>query len=84
MAKYTYLPTYLLLNVFMEGSLAEHIPEWQKLTSDKLILQMVRGDTIEFENDTPIKHNAKNLSFSPVLKPLHTWSQETVSWPQQL
>ena len=26
---------------------------------------MVRGDTIEFENDIPIKHNAKNPSFSP-------------------
>ena len=27
---------------------------------------MVRGDTIEFENDIPTKHNAKNPSFSPV------------------
>ena len=27
---------------------------------------MVRGDTIEFENDIPTKHNAKNRSFSPV------------------
>ena len=26
---------------------------------------MVRGDTIKFENDIPIKHNAKNPSFSP-------------------
>ena len=26
---------------------------------------MIRGDIIEFENDIPIKHNAKNLSFSP-------------------
>ena len=26
---------------------------------------MVRGDTIEFENDIPTKHNAKNPSFSP-------------------
>ena len=25
---------------------------------------MVRRDTIEFENDIPIKHNAKNPSFS--------------------
>ena len=24
---------------------------------------MVRGDTIKFENDIPIKHNAKNPSF---------------------
>ena len=26
---------------------------------------MVRGNTIEFENDIPIKHNAKNPIFSP-------------------
>ena len=26
---------------------------------------MVRGDTIEFENDIPIKHDAKYPSFSP-------------------
>ena len=26
---------------------------------------MVKGDTIEFENDIPINHNAKNSSFSP-------------------
>ena len=25
---------------------------------------MVRGDTTEFENDIPMKHNAKNSSFS--------------------
>ena len=50
---------------FHGGQIAEHIQEWQKLTSDKFILQMVRGDTIEFENDIPIKHNAKSLSFSP-------------------
>ena len=35
------------------------------MTSDKFILQMVRGDTTEFENDIPIKYNAKNLSFYP-------------------
>ena len=43
---------------------AEHIQEWQKLTSDNFILHMVRGDTIEFENIS-IKHNTKNPSFSP-------------------
>ena len=50
---------------FHGGQIAEHIQEWQKLTSDKFILQMVRGDTIEFENDISIKHNAKDPSFSP-------------------
>ena len=49
---------------FHGAQIAEHIQEWQKLTSDKFILQMVRRDTIEFENDIPIKHNAKNPSFS--------------------
>ena len=39
--------------------------KWQKLTSDKVILQMVRGDTIEFENDIPTKHKAKKPSFYP-------------------
>ena len=50
---------------FHGGQIAEHIQEWQKLTSDRFVLQVVRGDTKEFENDIPIKHNAKNLSFSP-------------------
>ena len=50
---------------FHGGQIAEHIQEWQKLTSDRFVLQVVRGDTKEFENDIPVKHNAKNLSFSP-------------------
>ena len=49
---------------FHGGQIAEHIQEWQKLTSDRFVLQVVRGDTKEFENDIPVKHNAKNLSFS--------------------
>ena len=52
------------LKIFHGEQIAEHIQEWQKLTSDKFILQVVRGDTIEFENDIHIKHNAKNPSFS--------------------
>ena len=48
---------------FHGGKIAEHIQEWQKLTTDKFMLQMVRGDTTEFENDIPTKHNAKNPSF---------------------
>ena len=50
---------------FHGGQIAEHIQEWQKLTSDRFVLQVVRGDTKEFENDIPVKHTAKNLSFSP-------------------
>ena len=49
---------------FHGRQIAKHIQEWQKLTADKFLLQMVRGDTIEFENDILIKHNAKNPSFS--------------------
>ena len=49
---------------FHGGQIAEHIQEWQNITSNKFVLQMVRGDTIEFENDILIKHNAKNPSFS--------------------
>ena len=51
---------------FHGGQIAERIQEWKKLTSDKFILQMVRGDTIEFENDIPTKYNAKDPSFSLV------------------
>ena len=48
---------------FHRGQIAEHIQEWQKLTSEKFISQMVRGDTIEFENYIPIKYNAKKSQF---------------------
>ena len=50
---------------FHGGKIAQHIQEWQTLISDKFIIQMVRGDTAELENGIPIKHNAKNPSFSP-------------------
>ena len=50
---------------FHGGKIAEHIQEWQTLISDNFITQMVRGDTVELENGIPIKHNAKNPSFSP-------------------
>ena len=42
---------------------AEHIEEWQKLTSCKVILQVVRRETMKFENDIPAKYNTKNPSF---------------------
>ena len=61
---------------FHGGQIAEHIQEWQKITSDKFVLQMVvRGDTIEFENDIPIKHNAKNSSFSFFFYTTSTYSR---------
>ena len=36
---------------FYGGKIAENIQEWQKLTLGKFILQMSKGDNIEFEND---------------------------------
>ena len=45
-----------LLNIFKNG---------KNSRQDRFVLQVVRGDTKEFENDIPVKHNAKNLSFSP-------------------
>ena len=48
---------------FQRGQIAKHIKEWQKLTSDKFILQMVREDIIKFENDIPVKHYPRNPNF---------------------
>ena len=52
-----------ILQNFYGGQTAEHIQEWQKLTSDKVVLQMNVGDTTEFENDIPTKHNPKQSLF---------------------
>ena len=49
---------------FLGQQIVEHIRECQKLTSNKVVLQMVKGDTIKFENDIPTKHNVKYPSFS--------------------
>ena len=38
---------------------------WKSYITDKVILQMVRGDTIEFENDNTRKHNGESPSFFP-------------------
>ena len=40
------------------------MPEWQKLTSDVEVLQIVRGDIIEFEENVPSKHHARPCSLS--------------------
>ena len=42
------------------GQTASCIHEWKKLTSDHTILQMVKGDIIEFEDKIPLKHLANN------------------------
>ena len=44
---------------FSWGEIVNHIDQSEKLVSEKVILQIVTGDAIEFENDIPTKHNAK-------------------------
>ena len=59
------LVTLQMLSVKHVAGALNIFTEVQKETFVKLILQMVRGNTIEFENDITKKHNAKNPSFSP-------------------
>ena len=47
---------------FSWGEIVNHTDQSQKLVSEK-VLQMITGDTIEFENDIPTKHNAKVSQF---------------------
>jgi hypothetical protein len=43
---------------FSAGRLSRYLPEWQKITSDHIILQYVKGVKIEFTNHTPPPANA--------------------------
>ena len=36
--------------ILMDGKLADHIDEWQKLTSDRWILDIINGYTVEFDD----------------------------------
>ena len=58
------LATLQMLSVKDVAGALNIFTEVQKETFVKLISQMVRGNTIEFENDITKKH-AKNPSFSP-------------------
>lgn len=49
---------------FKAGQISEHINQWQKLTSDRRILNIVKGDSIDFESSPPVKHFSKNAKFS--------------------
>ena len=50
---------------FQAGKVAHCLPEWQKLTSDVEVLQIAKGDIIEFEQDNvPSKHYAHPCSLS--------------------
>ena len=49
---------------FRGGQLSLHLKDWKELTSDKKILEIIKGDIIEFENVPIVRHNAKNASFT--------------------
>lgn len=47
------------MNEFEGGEISRHIKEWEYLTSDPEILQVVRGDIIVFDKYPPVKHQAR-------------------------
>lgn len=50
---------------FQGGQLSKYVAQWGKSTSDKSILSIIEGDSIEFEFSPPVQHYAKNAQFSP-------------------
>ena len=53
-----------LHQTFHGGQIAGHHHEWEKLTSDPTILQMVKGDIIENEANIPLQHLAKKTKLT--------------------
>ena len=49
---------------FTAGGVADCVAEWQKLTSDKEVLQIARGDKIDFVEAPPPKHTSRPCSLS--------------------
>ena len=49
---------------FKGGQLRLHLNAWQRVTSDKNILDIIEGDTLEFIDEHPIRHTAINPIFS--------------------
>ena len=49
---------------FKGSQLCLHLNAWQGVTSDKNILDIIEGDTIEFIDERPIRHTAINPIFS--------------------
>ena len=43
---------------FRGGQLADHLDDWSSLTSDPYVLQMIKGDKIEFVENPPIRHES--------------------------
>lgn len=52
------------IKLFKGGQLSLHCDVWKLFTSDREILQMVKGDVIEFDNDFKYQHNCKNPPFT--------------------
>lgn len=53
--------------MFKAGNIAlsHHVYEWEKLTKDEEILQIVRGDIIEFiNNEQPVRHSSRKCNFA--------------------
>ena len=49
---------------FRAGRVANCLPEWRKLTSDVEVLQIVRGDVMDFTEEVPSKHSARPCCLS--------------------
>ena len=57
-----------LVKVFHAGQVSECLHEWEMLTSDPEILQIVNGDTIAFESEPPEKTSARKCNVSSETK----------------
>ena len=55
----------VLMKNFQAGQLSLHLSEWESLTSDPEVLQIVRGDVINFTDEPPVVHNARQCGVSP-------------------
>lgn len=51
---------------FKGGQLSRFYPQWGKKTTDKSILNIIKGDNIYFESSPPIQHYAQNAKFTSV------------------
>ena len=53
-----------IVKLFTAGQIKYYFHHWQKITSDKYILQMVAGDLIEFNGPPPIDNSCPNNHIS--------------------
>ena len=71
-----FLSPSLLLSIsnsmknFQAGQVSEHLHEWEQLTSDPEILQIVEGDIIRFESEPPERQTARQCNVSEETKVL--------------